>query len=177
MKVLKMMPILVSIYALQANAKALVVGQVAPTVTLEGDLGGRVSGESWSSDEIAKSGLVTSVFYVDPEEKAANEPVEEAYDKEKFPFERHASIAIINMAAAWYPNSMINNMLKKKQDKFPKTTYVKDMKKTLVKEWDLKDDAVNLIVFDKQGKVLFAKRGKMSPDEITDLMKLIRANL
>jgi predicted transcriptional regulator len=68
-------------------------------------------------------------------------------------------------------------MLAKKQEKYPRTTYVKDMKKKLVKEWDLKDDSVNLLVFDKTGKVLYAKKGQMSPEEISELMKLIRANL
>ncbi len=156
---------------------ALIVGQPPSLVKIDGEDGGKVSGEPWSSEEIAKLGKVVSVFYIDPEEKKLNEPVEEAYEKEKFPFEKHGSIAIINMAAAWYPNSMISSMLAKKQEKYPRTTYVKDMKKKLVKEWDLKDDSVNLLVFDKTGKVLYAKKGQMSPEEISELMKLIRANL
>jgi YtfJ family uncharacterized protein len=160
-----------------AMALPLTVGQPAPEAKLEGDLGGRVSGEPWSSEEIAKLGKVISVFYVDPEEKKLNEPLEQAYEQEKLPFEKHTSIAIINMAAAWYPNSMINSMLKQKQEKFPRTTYVRDMRKTMVKAWDLQDDSVNVVIFDKSGKVLFVKKGKMSPEEISELMKLIRANL
>lgn len=163
--------------ATQGFAAPLTVGQPASSVKIEGEDGGKVTGEPWSSEEIVKQGKVISLFYVDPEEKKLNEPVEEAYEKEKFPFEKHGSIAVINMAAAWYPNSMISSMLAKKQEKYPKTTYVKDMKKKLVKEWDLQDDSVNLIVFDKAGKVLYAKKGKMSPEEISELMKLIRTNL
>lgn len=161
----------------QAYGAPVTVGQPASTIKLEGEAGGRVNGEAWSSDEIPKLGRIISLFYVDPEEKKLNEAVEEAYEKEKFPFEKHGSIAIINMAAAWYPNNVIASMLKSKQEKFPRTTYVKDMNKALVKEWDLKDDSVNLVVFGKDGKVLFLKKGKMSPEEISELMKLIRANL
>jgi predicted transcriptional regulator len=147
-----------------AMALPLTVGQPAPEAKLEGDLGGRVSGEPWSSEEIAKLGKVISVFYVDPEEKKLNEPLEQAYEQEKLPFEKHTS-------------SMINSMLKQKQEKFPRTTYVRDMRKTMVKAWDLQDDSVNVVIFDKSGKVLFVKKGKMSPEEISELMKLIRANL
>jgi predicted transcriptional regulator len=81
------------------------------------------------------------------------------------------------MAAAWYPNSMINSQLKKKQEQFPRTTYVKDIKKTLVKDWELQDDSVNVVIFGRDGKPLFVKRGPMSAGEISDLMTLIRANL
>lgn len=177
MKTLKILAIFLCLASTSSLALPLTIGQTPPETKLAGDLGGRVSGEPWSSAELSKSGKVTSIFYVDPEEKKLNEPIEQAYEKEKFPFEQHASIAIINMAAAWYPNSMISSMLKQKQEKYPRTIYIKDMRKTLVSAWDLQDDSVNLIVFDKAGKVLYVKKGKMSPEETSELIKLIRANL
>lgn len=160
-----------------AKSAPLVIGQTSSLIKLEGDLGGKVTGEIWSSDEIAKMGKIVSLFYVDPEEKKLNEPLEAAYEAAKLPPDKHASVAVINMAAAWYPNSMINSQLKKKQTQFPRTTYVKDMKKTLVKEWGLKDDGVNLVVFSRDGKPLFIKHGALTSAEILDLMKLINANL
>jgi len=57
------------IYSSLAWSSPVVVGQLVPPITLEGDLGGKVSGEPWHSDEIAKQGKVISLFYVDPEEK------------------------------------------------------------------------------------------------------------
>jgi len=164
-------------FATTSLAAPITVGLPPSLIKLEGSLGSKVSGEAWSSDEISKTGKIISLFYIDPEEKKLNEPLEAAYEKEKFPTDKHGSIAIINMAAAWYPNSMINSQLKKKQEQFPRTTYVKDLKKTLVKQWELKDDAVNLIVFDREGKTLYVKRGPMSPDDISELMQLIRKNL
>ena len=160
-----------------AAATPISVGQPASSIKLEGHSGAKVTGEPWNSDDIAKMGKVVSLFYVDPEEKKLNEPLENAYEAEHFPADRHQGIAVINMAAAWYPDSLIDSQLKKKQQKFPRTIYVKDMKKALVREWDLKDDSVNIIVFGKDGKVLFTKKGPMSPEEISGLMKLIRSNL
>ena len=166
-----------SIFADPAFSTPISVGQPISPIKLEGDLGSKVSGEPWNSDDIARTGKIISLFYVDPEEKKLNEPLELAYEIAKFPPEKHASIAVINMAAAWYPNSMINSQLKKKQEQFPRTTYVKDLKKTLVKEWDLKDDSVNVVIFGRDGKPIFVKRGPMTANEIGDLMKLISTNL
>jgi uncharacterized protein len=151
------------------------LGQVPPKVIIDGDNGGRVDGEAWSSDSI--KGHVTSLFYIDPEEKSKNEPIEEAYKKEKFPFETHKSIAIVNMAAAWYPNSMIESNLKSKQKEFPNTTYVRDRKKVLVKEWGLVDDSINLVVFDKDGKVIFLQKGPTPSTDFPKLMDTIRTSL
>jgi predicted transcriptional regulator len=160
-----------------ALSAPLAVGQPAAIIKLDADLGGKLSGEAWSSEDISKTGKIVSLFYVDPEEKKLNEPLEAAYEAAKFPTDKHGSIAVINMAAAWYPNSMIASQLKKKQEKFPRTTYVKDMKKTLVKEWGLKDDSVNLVIFGRDGMPLFLKQGAMTPAEITEAMNVIRTNL
>jgi predicted transcriptional regulator len=165
------------LWASTSWAAPLRVGETPTVIKLDAELGGKVSGAGWSSEEISKSGKIVSLFYVDPEEKKLNEPVETAYEAAKFPTDKHASVAVINMAAAWYPNSMINNQLKSKQEKFPRTIYVKDMKKTLVKEWGLKDDSVNLVIFGRDGKPLFMKQGAMTPAEITEAMNVIRSNL
>jgi len=158
-------------------ASPLVIGQKPSGLKLNGELGGKVTGEGWSSEEIEKYGKVISLFYIDPEEKKHNEPLEAAYEAEHFPPEKHQCIAIINMAAAWYPNSMIDSQLRKKQEKFPRTVYVKDVKKTLVGEWGLQDDSVNVAIFAKNGTLLYVKKGPMNPNEIRELMNLIRANL
>ena len=155
----------------------LTVSENSTSIKLEGSAGGRVTGEPWSSEEIAKMGKIISLFYIDPEEKKLNDSVEKAYDNEHFPPEKHGSIAVINMAAAWYPNSLIDSQLKQKQEKYPRTIYVKDMHKTLVKEWDLKDDSVNVVIFGRDGKPLFIKRGAMTEQDIIAMMKIIRSNL
>jgi len=160
-----------------AWATPLLVGKQPTPVTLEGDLGGKVSGDPWRSDEIPKAGKVVSLFYIDPEERRSNEPLEEAYQIESLPKDKHLSFAIINMAAAWYPNSFISSELRKKQVQFPQAIYVMDMKKTLVKEWGLKDDSVNLVIFGKDGNPLLIKHGPLSKEEIPSVMKLIRDNL
>jgi predicted transcriptional regulator len=94
-----------------AFSEPLELGASAPKLIIDGADGGRLDGKAWDSDSI--KGQVTSVIYIDPEEKSKNEPLEEMYKKEKFPFETHKSVGIINMKAAWYPNAMIENVNKK----------------------------------------------------------------
>ena len=44
----------------------LPIGEIPPKVVLKGDLGGRLDGTQWSSEELV-SGKVIVLFYVDPD--------------------------------------------------------------------------------------------------------------
>jgi YtfJ family uncharacterized protein len=151
------------------------LGQVPPNVELKDNLGGRLDGKPWSSDEL--KGKVHVLFYVDPDEKDTNNETSEALDKEKFPSEKFQSVAIINMAATWMPNFAISSSLKEKQEKYPRTLYVRDYKRVLVQEWKLADDSSDILAFDKSGRVIFRKDGKLTPEEIQTLLKVIKDNL
>jgi YtfJ family uncharacterized protein len=156
-------------------ALAIEMGQVPPKVELKGKLGGRLDGTSWSSEEL--KGKVHVLFYVDPDEKDTNNEASEALDKEKFPSEKFQSVAIINMAATWLPNFAISSSLKEKQERYPRTIYVKDYKKVIVNAWKIADDSSDVLAFDKEGKLIFRKDGKLTPEEIQKLIKVIRDNL
>jgi len=151
------------------------LGQVPPKVDLKEPLGGRLDGKPWSSDEL--KGKVHVLFYVDPDEKDTNNDASEAIDKEKFPAEKFQSVAIINMAATFMPNFLISSSVKEKQEKYPRTLYLRDYKKVLVQEWKLADDSSDILAFDKSGKIIFRKDGKLSPEEIQKLIKAIKDNL
>lgn len=158
-----------------ATVAAPAVGEKPKTVVLKGDLGSKVDGSEWSSEMI--KGKVWALFYVDPDEKDSNEELEKALDAQKFDKVKYSSIGVINMDATWLPNAAIASALKGKQEDYPDTTYVKDLDKVLVKEWKMKDDAYNVLVFDKQGKVLFAKDGKFAKADIDQMIGVIKANL
>ncbi|MCU0597191.1 MAG: YtfJ family protein [Desulfobacterota bacterium] len=151
------------------------VGQMPSKVELKDNLGGRLDGKPWSSDEL--KGKVHVLFYVDPDEKDTNNEASEALDKEKFPAEKFQSVAVINMAATFMPNFLISASVKEKQEKYPRTLYLRDYKKVLVQEWKLADDSSDILAFDKTGKVIFRKDGKLTPEEIQKLIKAIKDNL
>lgn len=151
------------------------VGQVPSKVELKDNLGGRLDGKPWSSDEL--KGKVHVLFYVDPDEKDTNNETSEALDKEKFPVEKFQSVAVINMAATFMPNFLISSSLKEKQEKYPRTLYLRDYKKVLIQEWRLADDSSDVLALDKSGKVIFRKDGKLTQEEIQKLLIAIKDNL
>jgi YtfJ family uncharacterized protein len=153
----------------------LKIGQVPKQVDLKGDLGGRLDGSPWNSNEL--KGKINVIFYVDPDEKDLNNEASDALQKEKFPKDKFQSYGIINMDATWLPNILISSALEEKQKKYPTTIYVRDYDKILVKAWGIADDNSDVLAFDKQGKLIFQKYGKLTDSDIQKLVEVIRAHL
>ena len=85
----------------------LPIGEIPPKVVLKDDLGGRLDGTQWSSEELV-SGKVIVLFYVDPDESELNNHVSDALKAENYPKEKYGSIGMANMAATWLPNFAIS---------------------------------------------------------------------
>jgi len=173
--VVKWLIFVLAVVFLNQSAQAIEMGKVPPKVELKEKLGGRLDGQPWSSEEL--QGKVSVFFYVDPDEKDTNNDASEALNKEQFPDDTYQSFGIINMAATWMPNFAISSALKKKQKRYPKTIYVRDYKKVLVHAWNIADNSSNVLVFDKQGVLIFRKDGKLNAEEIQTLIKVIREHL
>ncbi len=154
----------------------LPIGEIPPKVVLKDDLGGRLDGTQWSSEELV-SGKVIVLFYVDPDESELNNHVSDALKAENYPKEKYGSIGMANMAATWLPNFAINMKLKSKQEQYKSTVYVKDLEKTLVKKWGLSDDNSNVVVFGKDGRVLYSVDGKFTDAQVKEIVKVVWDNL
>jgi YtfJ family uncharacterized protein len=147
------------------------MGDIPKNIELKGDLGGRLDKSPWGSNEL--KGKVHVLFYVDPDEKDLNNDASEALKAEAFPREKFQSVAIINMAATWLPNFAISSSLKKKQERYPTTIYIRDYKKVVVNAWEISDDNSNVLAFDKQGRLIFRKDGKLNQENIRKLIGTI----
>ncbi len=156
-------------------AGAIEVGKVPPVVVLDGRNGSKVDGGAWRSDTL--KGKVHIVFYVDPDERDTNEALAQALKKRRFDTKKVAPVAIINLAATWLPNIVLERLLKEKQKEFPNTLYVKDKRKVLVKRWQLADDASDILLFDKEGRLLYRKFGKVNEKEIAKVIAIIEKHL
>jgi predicted transcriptional regulator len=153
----------------------LEVGQKPKEVVISGDNGGLVSGGAWDSNEIKNKVYV--MFYVDPDEKDKNEHFVQALKKKHYDRSKYGSIAVVNMAATWKPNFVIEKILASKQKEFKDTIYVKDKKSVLVKKWNLADDNSDIVIFDKDGVVVFYKAGKMSEEDMQKAFEIIEENI
>jgi len=166
---------ILTVFMINQAAQAVEIGEIPPKVALKEKLGGRLDGKPWSSEEL--QGKVYVLFYVDPDEKDTNNDTSEALDREKFPRDKFQSVAIINMAATWLPNFAISSSLKEKQKRYPTTIYIRDYKKVVVNAWKIADDSNDVLAFDKQGRLIFRKDGKLTAEEIQTLIGLIRDHL
>lgn len=167
--------ILVMVF-LALNLSALIIGEVPKLVTIKDDNGGLVKdGGTWNSSAIKDKVIV--LFYVDPDEKDTNAHFTAKLKEKAYKRDKYGTIAILNLAATWTPNVLLENILKTKQKEFPHTIYVKDKNSVLVQEWNIEDDASNVIIFSKTGKVLFYKSGKMSASDMEKAFKVIDENI
>jgi predicted transcriptional regulator len=166
---------LITLLIATVSTFALTVGEIPKDITLSGDNGARVDGTAWQSRMLKDK--VHVLFYVDPDKKEDNDAFIEALHKKNYDTEQYASVAIINLKATWLPNFAIEKKLKSKQKEFPNTIYVKDKTKYLVQEWALPDDASNVLIFDKKGKLIYQHEGAVSNDEMQKAFALIEENL
>jgi YtfJ family uncharacterized protein len=164
-----------AVFLINEAAQAIEIGEIPPKIELREKLGGRLDGKPWSSEEL--QGKVHVLFYVDPDEKDTNNDASEALNREKFSSDKFQSVGIINMAATWLPNFAISSAIKDKQKRYPETIYVRDYKRVLVSTWKIADDSSNVLAFDKKGKLIFRKDGKLTAEEIQTLIKVIHDHL
>ena len=170
-----MQKLLTTLLIATVSTFALTIGEIPKEITLSGENGARVDGTAWNSKMLKDKVYV--LFYVDPDKKADNEAFIDALHEKNYDKEKYGSVAIINLKATWLPNFAIEKKLKDKQEKFPDTTYVKDKTKYLVQKWELADDSSNVLLFDKEGKLLYQYSGRIEGDEMEKVFKLIEENL
>jgi len=170
-----MTKIIVSILFLSSAIVALELGKIPSAVTISGKNGAKVDGSAWSSSML--KGKIHILFYVDPDKKELNMPLAKALKAKNYDKSMTGSLAIINLAATWIPNVILEHMLEEKQKQFPNTLYVKDKKKVLVNKWHLADDNSDILIFDKRGKLIYKKFGKMTKSEIKYVIKMIEKHL
>ncbi|MDT8446749.1 MAG: YtfJ family protein [bacterium] len=146
-------------------------GSILPPLVLEGDNGGLVQGGAFRSEDF--KGKIVVLFYVDPDEKDLNQPAVEALAA--LPkVDAVQSVAVINLAATWLPNSVIASKLETSQKEHPLTIYAKDLEKVLVKQWNAGDDTYMIALIGADGKVLFAKDGKLNDGDINRLVNTLK---
>jgi YtfJ family uncharacterized protein len=153
----------------------LQLGEQPARIVLNGDLGGRLDGKPWDSSEMV--GKVHVLMYIDPGKRNLNEHVQQELKRVGFPREQFRATAVINTQATWTPEWAMRSVLKDKEKEFPHTTYVLDNAKHLVKAWGLEDHNYDIVTFDKRGRVIFNKAGKLSPEHTEQLIQVIRENL
>lgn len=152
------------------NAQSSLVGKMLPTVSLSGDFGGTMEYTEWNTDSLR--GKVHLILYVDPDYKDLNQDMQIALEAEPFDNKYYQPVAIVNMAATWAPNGIIELKIKSNQKKNPKVVYIRDRESVLVKQMGLADDAYVTLLTDANGKVVFHENGLLTSEKISEMIDL-----
>ena len=113
------------------------------------------------------------MFYVDPDAHNLNDHVGLALKTHGYKKGELDSIVVVNLAATWIPNAIIDSRLQEKQREFPNTLYLRDQKKIIVDEWGFDDDSNVVALLNKDGSLAFYRSGRLSDDDVKLLLSLI----
>jgi predicted transcriptional regulator len=146
-----------------------------PHIVLGGEKGETLDGKTFDTKVL--KGKIFMLVHIDPDAANLNKHVNEALDAQEFKHEFYGSVAIINAKATWMPNGVLKIALKNQRKKHPDTIYVLDYSKTFVNEWNFKDNSSSYMVINKKGIPIFRRDGKLTDDDVKELIKTIKDNL
>lgn len=154
-----------------------------PTVSVEskGEIlleGGKTLYKNWSSNNLHGKVRIIQHIAGKTTAKAMNESLVEAIKTAKFNKDHYQTTTIINLKdAIWGTGAIVAGKAESAKKEYSWSSIVLDDRGTVRKAWDLKKDSSAIILLDQSGKVVFAKEGKLSKDEISDLITDIDALL
>ena len=148
----------------------LKVGDRAANFILQDSLG-----KDYSLNSPEFQGRVLSIFYVSPAEKDMNSHVEDALlqDTGLDRPARYRGLGISNNKASNWPDFVINGIIKSKQEKTGAIILV-DGNYTILNLWGLKNHSSNVVVLDKGRICRYIYKGKLPPEEVVKLIKIIK---
>ncbi|MDI6726976.1 MAG: YtfJ family protein [Smithellaceae bacterium] len=155
-----------------AGAQPLKVGDSASDFKLKD-----AKGKEFTLSASEFAGRVLLIMYVDPDEKDLNVHVEDALLKERdagnLSTTAYRSFGVTNLKDTNKPNFLIRQIIKSKQEKTGAIILL-DYDHSLLNLWGLKRDSSDVILLDKNRICQFIHRGKMSPDDVTKVIELIK---
>jgi len=155
------------------NSFGLTLNKIPKELQLKGKNGGDINAKAWSSKML--KGKVHTLIYIDLDYKDDMKRLLDLINARAFKSSEHKIIAIINLASTWMPNSLIKSKLK--ANKMPNILYVFDKNKYLVKNWNLKDNKINVLIFDKKGILIYQESAKFNTAKIQSLIKVIKSEI
>jgi predicted transcriptional regulator len=151
------------------------IGDIPPNITLEKSNGGDAQGKAWHSKTL--KGKVHTLLYMDPDKRDDVKLLLSALNKLSYTKKNYTTVAIVNLAATWMPNAVLESKLKSKQKELKNMEYIFDKNKFLIKKWHLKDDACNVLILNKKGEVIYQKTGIFMKKNVQNIMQLIDTNI
>ncbi|MPW36992.1 MULTISPECIES: YtfJ family protein [Vibrio] len=110
--------------------------------------------------------------------KAINKPMIDAIISADFPKDKYQTTTIVNQDdAIWGTSSFVKSSAEDSKRDFPYSSIVLDEHGAVAKAWDLEAKSSMIAVQGKNGEILWAKDGELTPKEIQHVISLVKSNL
>ncbi|MEX0445053.1 YtfJ family protein [Xenorhabdus sp. SGI246] len=177
------LPLILGLASISAFAHNITVEKPVPVVivTDKGELllnDNKFSYQKWNSAELP--GKVRTIQHIAGRSSAKemNDPLIQALKAADLPKDQYQTTSIVNTDDAIFGTSaFVRSSLEDSKKEFPWSQFIVDSHGVVKKEWGLEPKSSAIIVLDKHGKVKFVKDGKLSPEEITHVLALIKEEL
>ncbi|EKE73714.1 YtfJ family protein [Gallaecimonas xiamenensis] len=175
--------IMTALLALPALAHNIQENAPLPAVTVDDEgaitLDGKEFGYApFSSDSLTGKVRVIQHFAGRTSAKEINEPLIDAIKAGHLPQDKYQTVTIINVDdAVWGTGPFVRSSAKDGKKDFPYSEVILDEKGQVKKAWELDGKSSAIVVLDTQGKVRFAKDGKLTEQEIASVMSLLQSLL
>ena len=139
---------------------------------------GEIDYRDWNSARL--SGKVGLVLHVAGRlsAKDLNKGISDAIAAARLPADKFQATTIINTDDA-IPGSAIfvRRSLESTKKEYPSSVFVLDGTGAVQRAWRLQPGGSAVVVLDKEGRIRFAKDGALTPDEVREVMTLLRSLL
>lgn len=148
----------------------LKVGDKAPDFRLKDSLG-----KEYTLASPEMTGRVLYFNYADPNSKDMNKHVDDALKQDKGLDRKksYVGFGIANMKASLLPDFVIAKIVKNKQQETGAVILLDD-NYIILNNWGLTNKISNVVVLDKNRICRYIYKGKLSPAEMTRLIKIIK---
>lgn len=162
------------------HVAAVEIGAPLEQVTIDGELTldnkkQIQDSQTWSTDQL--KGKVHTVQYMAGRSsaKALNQAFIDALKKEKLDRQQYQTTTIINLDDTVFgTTTLVKNRAEASKKEYYWSSIVLDQDGKAREAWDLKEKSSAIMIVDRDGKVLFAKDGKMSDQDIQIALKTIK---
>ncbi|MGO2509707.1 MAG: YtfJ family protein [Vibrio hibernica] len=175
--------LLLSIAPLITHANNIKVGQSVAAVSV--DEGGEIFIENdttsylpWTTEQMLGKVRVIQAIAGRSSAKSMNAPLMEAITNEHFPEDDYQTTTIVNQNdSIWGTGSFVKSSAEDGKQDFPWSSMVLDSDGAVSKAWQLDESTSTIIVQNKMGQVLYSKQGKLTDQDIQQVLQLIKKSL
>ncbi|MGR5068003.1 MULTISPECIES: YtfJ family protein [Vibrio] len=183
MKTKTLLSVFIALTPSLALATNLKLGETVPAakVNAYGEIvlqGEGVAYQPWATQHMLGKVRVIQAIAGRTSAKEMNAPLMTALIEAKLPQDSYQTTTIINQDdSIWGTGSFVKSSAQDSKKEFPWSSMVLDESGVIASSWALKEESSAIIVQDKQGKILFIKEGALSPNEINQVLGLIKQNI